>query len=174
MLYGQIVRGAFGVFTHLRGYILRATSMPGQYDRKAARAVSSNRPKMRIRFLRRQRVNIVKTTEICNMSATYIQYKSLNMYILHSLLQDGVPPGLTDDQIGPLHDHDTGEESCVAGELYNLSALVCLVDRMFNKRLAHFPPLFILASRDSPLFLSAWILFYYVLCQTNKNTKFTQ
>ncbi len=54
------------------------------------------------------------------------------MYLLHSLLQDGVPPGLTDDQIGPLHDHDTGEESCVAGELYDLSALVCLMDRKFK------------------------------------------
>lgn len=37
--------------THFRGNILRATSMPGQYDRKAANAVSSNRPKMRMRFL---------------------------------------------------------------------------------------------------------------------------
>lgn len=37
--------------THFRGNILRATSMPGQYDRKAASAVSSNRPKMRMRFL---------------------------------------------------------------------------------------------------------------------------
>ncbi len=55
------------------------------------------------------------------------------MYILHSLLQDGVPPGLTDDQIGPLDDHDTGEESCVAGELYDLSALVCLVDKKCQK-----------------------------------------
>lgn len=35
----------------MSGYILRATSMPGQYDKKAASAVSSNRPKIRILFL---------------------------------------------------------------------------------------------------------------------------
>lgn len=52
-------------FTHLRGNILRATSMPGQYDRKAASAVSSNRPKMRIRFLRKQRRAKVRTTTMC-------------------------------------------------------------------------------------------------------------
>lgn len=40
--------------THLRGYMRRATSMPGQYDRKAARAVSSNSPKIRILFLEAQ------------------------------------------------------------------------------------------------------------------------
>lgn len=37
--------------THLRGYIRRATPIPGQYDRKAARAVSSRSPKIRILFL---------------------------------------------------------------------------------------------------------------------------
>lgn len=52
----------------------------------------------------------------------------MHVYVLHSLLQDGVPPGLTDDQIGPLDDHDTDEESCVACELYDLSALVRLQD----------------------------------------------
>lgn len=46
-------------FTYLSGYILSATSMPGQYDRKAARAVSSNRPKMRILFLRMAETNNV-------------------------------------------------------------------------------------------------------------------
>ena len=61
------------------------------------------------------------------------------MYVLHSLLQDGVPPGLTDDQIGPLDDHDTGEESCVTRELYDLSALVCLVEGRF-KNMSTFCP----------------------------------
>lgn len=50
------------------------------------------------------------------------------LYSLHALLEDRVPPGLTDDQIGPLHDHDAGEERRVAGELYDLSALVCLAE----------------------------------------------
>ncbi len=48
------------------------------------------------------------------------------VYIPHSLLYNGIPPGLADDQIGPLHNHNTGEECCVACELYNLSALICL------------------------------------------------
>lgn len=43
-----------------------------------------------------------------------------------SLLHNGVPPGFADDQVGPLHDHNAGEERCVAGELYDLSSLVCL------------------------------------------------
>lgn len=38
----------------MRGYMRRATSMPGQYDRKAASAVSSNSPKIRILFLEAQ------------------------------------------------------------------------------------------------------------------------
>ena len=38
--------------------------MPGQYDRKAARAVSSNRPKMRTRFLWKQRVKTVRTIQL--------------------------------------------------------------------------------------------------------------
>lgn len=37
-------RGEMGV-THLRGYMRRPLSMPGQYDRKAASAVSKTRPK---------------------------------------------------------------------------------------------------------------------------------
>lgn len=43
------------MFTHLSGYMRRATPMPGQYDRKAARAVSSRRPKIRILFLGEKR-----------------------------------------------------------------------------------------------------------------------
>ncbi len=45
---------------------------------------------------------------------------------LHSLLEDRITPGLADNQIGPLHDHNAGEECCVARELYNLSLFVCL------------------------------------------------
>lgn len=55
------------------------------------------------------------------------------MYILHALLHDRVLPSLTDDQIGPLDDDNAGEESCVAGELYDLSALVCLVESKCKK-----------------------------------------
>lgn len=45
---------------------------------------------------------------------------------LHALLEDRVPPGLTDDKIGPLHDDDADEEGCVAGELHNLPLLIGL------------------------------------------------
>lgn len=45
---------------------------------------------------------------------------------LHALLQDGVPPGLADDEVSPLDDDDAGEEGRVAGVLYNFSALVRL------------------------------------------------
>lgn len=45
---------------------------------------------------------------------------------LHALLEDGVPPGLADDQVGPLDDDDAGEEGRVTGELHDLSLLVRL------------------------------------------------
>lgn len=48
------------------------------------------------------------------------------LHSLHSLLEDRVPPGLTDDQIGPLHDDDADEEGRVAGELHDLPLLVSL------------------------------------------------
>ena len=48
------------------------------------------------------------------------------LYSLHALLEDGVPPGLTDDQVGPLHNDDADEEGRVAGELHNLPLLVSL------------------------------------------------
>lgn len=47
-------------------------------------------------------------------------------YSLHALLEDGVPPGLTDDQIGPLHDDYANKEGSVAGELHDLSLLISL------------------------------------------------
>ena len=47
-------------------------------------------------------------------------------YLLHPLLEDRIPPGLTDDQVGPLHHHDTDEEGCVAGELHNFPLLIGL------------------------------------------------
>ena len=40
--------------------------------------------------------------------------------ILHSLLEDGVLSGLTDDEIGPLDHHDGDEEGSVAGVLQDL------------------------------------------------------
>ena len=42
------------------------------------------------------------------------------MYSLHSLLEEGEFPGLTDDQIGPLHNHNGHEERRVAGVLETL------------------------------------------------------
>ena len=40
--------------------------------------------------------------------------------VLHTLLEHGVLPGLTDDEIGPLHDHDRDEEGSVASVLKDL------------------------------------------------------
>ena len=40
--------------------------------------------------------------------------------ILHSLLEHGVLPGLTDDEVGPLDHHDGDEEGGVAGVLQDL------------------------------------------------------
>lgn len=51
---------------------------------------------------------------------------------LHALLEDRVPPGLADDQVGPLDDDDADEEGCVAGELYDLPLFVGLQGRWNN------------------------------------------
>lgn len=48
------------------------------------------------------------------------------LYLLHALLEERIPPGLADDQICPLHDHNAAEEGRVAGELNNLPLLVGL------------------------------------------------
>ena len=44
--------------------------------------------------------------------------------VLHALLEHGVLPGLADDQVRPLHDHDGHEEGCVARVLQDLSVPV--------------------------------------------------
>ena len=44
--------------------------------------------------------------------------------VLHALLEHGVLPGLADDQVRPLHDHDGHEEGCVASVLQDLSVPV--------------------------------------------------
>merc|ERR1711978_783292 len=44
--------------------------------------------------------------------------------VLHALLEDGVLPGLADDQVGPLHDDDGDEEGGVAGVLEDLPICV--------------------------------------------------
>ena len=46
--------------------------------------------------------------------------------LLHSLLEEREPPGLTDDQIGPLYDHDGHKESRVTRVLQLLSLVVGL------------------------------------------------
>ena len=47
-------------------------------------------------------------------------------YSLHPLLEDGIPPGLADDQVSPLHHHDTDKEGSVAGEFHDLPLFVGL------------------------------------------------
>lgn len=44
--------------------------------------------------------------------------------VLHALLEERQSPGLTDDQIGPLHNHNGDKESCVAGVLQLLTLSV--------------------------------------------------
>ena len=44
--------------------------------------------------------------------------------IAHTLLEDRVPPGLTDEHVRPLHDDDRHEESGVARELDDLPLAV--------------------------------------------------
>lgn len=106
--------------------------MPGQYDRKAANAVSSNRPKIRMRFLQEGDRQLVRTPlwSECVIAGEKVfsagcEQKSIE-HSLHALLQDGVPPGFADDEISPLDDDDAGEESRMAGVLYNFPALVRL------------------------------------------------
>jgi len=48
------------------------------------------------------------------------------VYILHSLLYNGISSGLYNDQVTPLHNHNTDEECRVACGLDNLSGLVGL------------------------------------------------
>lgn len=55
-------------------------------------------------------------------------HKQRAFYSLHALLEDRVPPGLADDQIGPLHDDDADKEGRVAGELHDLPLLVSLME----------------------------------------------
>jgi len=48
----EIMNGIAGNHqTNFKGYILRPLSMPGQYDKKAARAVSNTKPKFNAQFL---------------------------------------------------------------------------------------------------------------------------
>lgn len=58
-----------------------------------------------------------------------VYFLSTLLSSLHSLLEDGVASGLADDDIGPLHHHDADEESCVAGELYDLTLLISLAEK---------------------------------------------
>lgn len=52
----------------------------------------------------------------------------------HALLEHRVASGLTDDDICPLHHHNTDEEGCVACEFNNLALLIGLYrDRGRNR-----------------------------------------
>lgn len=44
----------------------------------------------------------------------------------HALLEHRVASGLADDDVGPLHHHNTDEEGRVAGKLHDLTLLVGL------------------------------------------------
>lgn len=46
--------------------------------------------------------------------------------LLHALMKERVPPGLADDQISPLDNHNADEEAGVAGELDDFPLLVGL------------------------------------------------
>merc|ERR1712241_1136865 len=49
--------------------------------------------------------------------------------VLHALLEHGVLPGLADDQVRPLHDHDGHEEGCVASPLLPIGVLQIIDSR---------------------------------------------
>lgn len=53
---------------------------------------------------------------------------------LHALLEDGVPPGLADNQVGPLDDNDADEEGSVAGKLHDLPLFVGLQGRWKDEK----------------------------------------
>jgi len=46
--------------------------------------------------------------------------------IAHALMEDGVTTRLTDDQIGPLHNHNRNEEGSVAGVFQSLAIAIGL------------------------------------------------
>ncbi len=57
----------------------------------------------------------------------FIPAVSFNLsHLLHALLKERVPPGLADDEIGPLDDHDADKEAGVAGEFNDLPLLIRL------------------------------------------------
>ena len=72
------------------------------------------------------------------MGKKRINVKCFCEHALHSLLQDGVSPGLADDQISPLDDHNTGKERRVTGELHDLPALVRLIEKRGNGKIRTF------------------------------------
>lgn len=69
-----------------------------------------------------------------------IQIKTVHIIFsdsLHALLEHRVTSGLADDDICPLHHHNTDEEGCVASELHNLTLLVCLHRERERKKQRH-------------------------------------
>lgn len=69
----------------------------------------------------------------CHEETSTAQRDRAFLHSLHALLEDGVPPGLTDDQISPLHNDNADEEGCVAGELHDLSLLVGLIEKAHTR-----------------------------------------
>lgn len=55
-------------------------------------------------------------------------------HLRHSLLNDGVSSCFANDKIGPLHDHNTGKECCVACILHYFSAFICLYEEEGEKK----------------------------------------
>lgn len=58
-------------------------------------------------------------------SFTSVSYDK-RVHLLHSLVDNGITPCLTDDQISPLYNHNRHEESRVTGELKFLTVGVSL------------------------------------------------
>ena len=56
------------------------------------------------------------------------------VHLRHSLLNDGVSSCFADDEVSPLHNHNTSEECRVACELYYFSAFICLKEGSGKER----------------------------------------
>ena len=51
-------------------------------------------------------------------------------YIRHSLGEERVSPGFTDDQISPLYNHNTDEKGSVTGVLQDFTLIVSLQEKV--------------------------------------------
>lgn len=56
-------------------------------------------------------------------------------YLLHPLLEDRIPSGLTNDQVRPLHNHNADKEGCMASELHYFPLFIGLGNRQSREHL---------------------------------------